>query len=83
MQRMKSGLSQPEVASCSIVWGYGDSYPPQMVSDCGGGYPLASLAGQRELAVTPAAPSTAVQSNRVSPLSRPLAQNCLQNHVKS
>lgn len=58
MQRMNSGLLQPEVASCSSVWGYGDGYPPQMVSDCGGGYLLASLCGQRELGVTPAAPSS-------------------------
>lgn len=93
MQRMNSGLSQPGVASCSTVWGYGDGYPPQMISDCGGGYLSASLSGQRELGVTPAAPPSGLPrllfpgADRRSikpgvPLSRPLAQNCLQNHLK-
>lgn len=56
MQRMNSGRSQPEVASCSTVWGYGDGYPPQMLSVCRGGCLVASLSGQRELGVIPAAP---------------------------
>lgn len=58
MQRMNSGLSQPEVASRSTVWGYGDEYPPQIVSGCGGDRLLASLSGQRELRVIPAVPSS-------------------------
>lgn len=58
MQRIISGLLQPEVASCSTVWGHGDGYPPQMVSDCGGGYLSASLSGQQEFGFTPAAPSS-------------------------